>query len=83
MRSGYGTAAVLVALLLCSIVYCAAAPTAKSAIQAELDGIVAVIPAGGLHNEMAIRASRHWRKVNVAFYQYHSVLLLGHIVTYT
>ncbi len=36
---------------------------AKKGIQAELDGIVAVIPAGGPHNEMAMRASRHWRKV--------------------
>ena len=35
----------------------------KKGIQAELDGIVAVIPAGGPHNEMALRSSRHWRKV--------------------
>ena len=32
-------------------------------LQAELNGLVAVIPAGGPHNEMALRSSRHWRKV--------------------
>lgn len=41
---------------------------AKKGIQAELDGIVAVIPAGGPHNEMAMRASRHWRKGIKAVY---------------
>lgn len=43
-----------------------AGPTAEKAtgLQAELDGLVAVIPAGGPHNEMALRSSRHWRKVS-------------------
>ena len=70
MRRGWTNAAVLLIILQCTVVSCAplsatsaGARVAKKGIQAELDGIVAVIPAGGPHNEMAMRASRHWRKV--------------------
>lgn len=61
MRTARGAAAVV--LLLSTIISCISAATVNRGIQAELDSIVAVIPAGGPHNEMAMRTSRHWRKV--------------------
>ncbi len=74
MRRKWTDAAVFLFFMQCSSIFCAptsvhlpatsAGPmTAKKGILAEMDGIVAVIPAGGPHNEMAMRASRHWRKV--------------------
>ena len=77
MRRKWTSPIVLFVILHCSQVLSAQSnrrlPTAKAGpkparkgILAELDGIVAVIPAGGPHNEMAMRASRHWRKVRVS-----------------
>lgn len=58
-----GTAAIVIVVLLSATVCGVSAAVATRGIQAELNGIVAVIPAGGPHNEMAMRSSRHWRKV--------------------